>query len=147
MDKEIEKELRDGFERRFRNLINRSKKYGLPIPDKELIWKKVVESYESGFYCEYCREKMEIHSQYHDFSHVWSLDHKIPISEGGSNEPDNIAIVCTRCNLVKATLPDYAFKIAVRAMKERMDGSSYEKAMQMAFRGALANKIDRVKKE
>ena len=137
-----------GFERRWSNLVKRSRKYGVALPDKQELWSRLLSHYYKGFRCEYCGAQMLVKSpkgKVHPF--VWSIEHKIPLSEGGDNNMDNIAFVCHRCNLVKGTLPGYAWEVAVRAMQERLGGELYERAMRMAYRGALANKIERVKKE
>jgi 5-methylcytosine-specific restriction endonuclease McrA len=44
--------------------------------------------------CAYCDEKLK------DTFHI---DHIIPLSRGGSNWPDNLALSCPRCNLSKGT--------------------------------------------
>jgi 5-methylcytosine-specific restriction endonuclease McrA len=36
-----------------------------------------------------------------DVRDEYSIDHKIPLSRGGSNWPDNIQILCVRCNSSK----------------------------------------------
>ena len=44
--------------------------------------------------CVYCGEPCE---------EFWHLEHKIPLSRGGTNAIDNLAISCPSCNLSKAT--------------------------------------------
>jgi len=40
----------------------------------------------------------------------FEIDHKIPISKGGSNEIKNLLTCCARCNNLKATMSYYEFK-------------------------------------
>ena len=42
--------------------------------------------------CEYC------HSSEEGSTALFTFDHIIPQSLGGSDEPDNLALACTRCN-------------------------------------------------
>ncbi|NJN91006.1 MAG: HNH endonuclease [Leptolyngbyaceae cyanobacterium SL_5_14] len=44
------------------------------------------------YLCEYC------HSPERSSSDVFTIDHLIPRSLGGSDEPDNLALACRRCN-------------------------------------------------
>jgi 5-methylcytosine-specific restriction endonuclease McrA len=48
---------------------------------------------EQGGCCFYCNQQLE---EFH-------IDHKTPISRGGSNNIDNIALACAPCNLSKHT--------------------------------------------
>jgi 5-methylcytosine-specific restriction endonuclease McrA len=51
--------------------------------------------------CHYCKSPLE-----------WAqiqIDHKIPYSEGGGNNIENIAIVCTYCNRDKLTLTEVEY--------------------------------------
>ncbi|UBF25095.1 HNH endonuclease [Kovacikia minuta CCNUW1] len=44
------------------------------------------------FLCEYC------HSPEKSSSEIFTIDHLVPRSLGGSDEPDNLALACRRCN-------------------------------------------------
>ena len=50
---------------------------------------------------------------------VGTIDHKIPVSRGGTSEPDNLAIICQRCNSSKSdsTPEEYHAYRSVRAAK------------------------------
>ena len=37
----------------------------------------------------------------HDISHGYHVDHVVPLSRGGSNGPENLALACARCNTSK----------------------------------------------
>jgi 5-methylcytosine-specific restriction endonuclease McrA len=52
---------------------------------------------QEGF-CFYCGELL-----YSSFDNVIHVDHKIPVSRGGSNTIENIVISCASCNLKKGT--------------------------------------------
>jgi 5-methylcytosine-specific restriction endonuclease McrA len=61
--------------------------------------------------CNYC--KIEV-------GNTWHLDHIMPVSRGGSNNPENLQVLCPSCNLRKhAKLPDkfakqFAQELALR---------------------------------
>jgi HNH endonuclease len=44
------------------------------------------------YLCEYC------HSPERSSSDIFTIDHLLPKSLGGSDEPDNLALACRRCN-------------------------------------------------
>src|SRR5665647_1750114 len=52
---------------------------------------------QEGF-CFYCGELL-----YASFETTFHIDHKIPLSRGGSNNIENIALSCAACNLSKHT--------------------------------------------
>ncbi len=41
----------------------------------------------------------------------WHIDHKQPVSNGGSNDIANLAVCCCTCNLLKATHSEDVFKV------------------------------------
>lgn len=54
-------------------------------------WSKIRERIliRDGYLCQYCG------------SDATTVDHVIPISKGGTDEPDNLVAACTRCNYSK----------------------------------------------
>lgn len=59
---------------------------------------EVIKKYNGK--CAYCGK--ECLGRYH-------IDHKIPVSRGGGNEIENLALSCPHCNLVKYTKTDIEF--------------------------------------
>ena len=55
-------------------------------------WRKIRERIliRDGFCCQYCGQE-----------NATTVDHVIPISKGGTDEPDNLVAACTRCNYSK----------------------------------------------
>ena len=49
--------------------------------------------------CVYCREDLHYDDDWEDDN--VEIDHKIPVSRGGSNEPDNLQATCGYCNARK----------------------------------------------
>lgn len=50
--------------------------------------------YEAHPYCAYCDRPIKYGKS--------SLDHLIPVSRGGTDDPGNIALACLHCNQAKA---------------------------------------------
>ena len=142
MNKKEYRELRQGFNRRYRALVERSEKLHVEPPDKEALWQKVLESYENGFVCEYCGEKMMIKDPVSPHGHSWSIDHKISLYAGGDNSLDNIAIVCTRCNIVKGTMSAETYKELVQTLKV-INPELLNRMFKEMSAGRFANKMDR----
>ena len=64
-----------------------------------------------GWICPYCGTDVS--------GHIGTIDHKIPVSRGGTSEPDNLAILCQRCNSSKNDLTpeEYHAYRSVRAAR------------------------------
>ena len=60
------------------------------------ITKKLKEKIldNANYECEYCGVKLNEYNS--------TIDHKIPLSKGGTNEVSNLAAACTKCNMLKA---------------------------------------------
>lgn len=56
----------------------------------------------AGHRCEYCRAPEAI------FNFPFEVEHIIPLSLGGLNDPDNLALACRSCNLFKSVNIDFA---------------------------------------
>ena len=58
--------------------------------------------YRAGFKCQCCGAKP---SKSNDV--VLHVDHITPFSCGGSNEPDNLQVLCASCNIAKSNFYDF----------------------------------------
>lgn len=52
----------------------------------------------AGFKCEYCGRCFLVSIEDYD---TWQRDHIIPVTRGGTNHRDNIALACKLCNFMK----------------------------------------------
>jgi len=52
--------------------------------------------------CPYC---MTILDKYH-------VDHKLPVSRGGTNNPSNLQLTCPRCNILKGAMTHDEFLVS-----------------------------------
>jgi 5-methylcytosine-specific restriction endonuclease McrA len=62
-------------------------------PDTLKVWLRA-----KGF-CEYCGKDLQRTSD--DFYHGYNVDHVFPASLHGASDPDNYALACRACNLIK----------------------------------------------
>lgn len=98
-------------------------------------------------HCEYCKTKLlSKYETNYPWQKVPSIDHKIPRVCGGSNEYDNMAIVCCRCNLVKGTMNYDTYLIFIKAITEEGEEIK-ERILNEFFIGRKANKLQRMEKE
>ena len=141
----LEKELRKGFERRYRNILTKSKRLGIDVPDKEALWSKVLKVYRNGFHCEYCGRKMKIKGDGPYDKNTWSLDHKKSLWLGGDNSIDNFAIICHACNIIKGTMIYPTFRRLITLIK-KYDPSLLDEMYDEVMAGRLADKIGREQK-
>ena len=66
---------------------------------------------EAGGKCVYCGVEVTYYSKRHN---TMELDHKIPVSKGGSDDPDNLACSCRPCNRAKHDMTAEEF-VALRS--------------------------------
>ena len=65
------------------------------------------------------------------FNSTVEIDHVVPLAEGGSNDPENLAILCVQC---------HAFKTQRESVKPYLDR---EGALHCRFCGAIFSKYFR----
>lgn len=58
------------------------------------------------------------------FDRVFHIDHKIPLSKGGTNGEDNLQLLCGRCNMRKGnlTVEEYLLKLKYQDELEELKG-------------------------
>ncbi len=96
------KSLRVAYNQRWQNLKIRSEKLGIQVPDKEELWKKVVDRWNNGFKCEYCNNRMKIREPQPSLK-TFTLEHNLALHNGGDNYIRNVFIICKDCNSKKGT--------------------------------------------
>ena len=75
--------------------------------------------------CEYCKTKLNKTNL--------EVDHKLPISRGGSFNGDNLAYVCHKCNMEKGEMTDTEFLEIVKVTSTWADkGESLFKRLRAA---------------
>jgi 5-methylcytosine-specific restriction endonuclease McrA len=65
------------------------------LKDEDWIPLRMAILQRDGFVCEYCGVEGEDNAK-------WCVDHVVPLSRGGSNEPDNLVACCFPCNASKS---------------------------------------------
>lgn len=94
---------------RYNNLCSRSRDKNLKTPSWNEFAYLVRKSFQSGFRCEYCGIVMKFNGG-EQGKDVYSIDHKTPLSLGGSNEIKNLCVCCERCNMLKGQMLEKEFK-------------------------------------
>ncbi len=95
---------RDGFiySRYILELVGRpTKREGIPNWMRREVLREACD--DMGFVCAYCMARPLELSEIH-------LDHRLPISRGGINHPQNLAVCCARCNMSKGAMNDVDFQ-------------------------------------
>ena len=105
----------------------------------------LIECFNSGFCCYYCEEKLVLKDK-KPYLKVPSIDHKIPLSLGGSNDISNCVVCCHRCNIVKGTLTANTFGRLLH-MINLEDPDLLDKLFEESFKGKLAYKLERLRVE
>jgi 5-methylcytosine-specific restriction endonuclease McrA len=84
------------------SLVSRSKKYGVEcnVTIDELR-QLLIDSY--GKKCQFCNKRLDVNTLV--------LDHKIPISKGGTSNIDNLQIICSTSNSMKGSLDEEHFTL------------------------------------
>ena len=82
-----------------------------PKPGARTAWPKGLRELlrrEQGVLCVYCRGKLPFQA-----SHI---DHITPVNQGGSNERENLQLLCPGCNLRKSDRNDGEFRYRYRKL-------------------------------
>lgn len=67
----------------------------------EFNFENILEIYEQqNGLCYYCKNQL---------NNVFHIDHKIPVSRGGTSWPDNLCCTCSNCNLTKNNKTEQEF--------------------------------------
>ena len=74
-----------------------------------------------GWKCHYCRRPMRAaHSDWPDRA---TVDHRLPVSRGGTNHKANTVAACARCNTFKGSMTEREFaRAALAASGEAQHG-------------------------
>lgn len=131
--------LKKKANQRFSRIVKRSKALSIEEPNFQEIVGLIEDSYNGGFLCCYCKRKLELTATRPYYS-VFSIDHKIPLSRGGSNRVENLVVCCNVCNIVKGTMTDSEFLSTFFKLPENIRSDLFLNI----YRGQLAKKIERV---
>lgn len=142
-----EEYLEERFELKWRTLKERSTKRNIPLTtlDKYLIWNKVLDLYRENFVCEYCRQRLLICDTIPPHYKSFSIDHRIPLDANGTNNIENIAIVCTRCNIIKGTMTETTFRAFINPLLN--NPVLLDQVFKEMWNGRLADKLQRINKD
>ena len=92
------------YPKRFRNQIRQSRFRAGGLLCKEtlqMVYEDNIKKYGT-LTCDYCLKKIEFGKD--------SIDHKIPLSRGGTNRYENLTIACRPCNSKKSIKPEGLFR-------------------------------------
>lgn len=144
MDEETKKELTKIARRRY---LNNRLRVGEKVREAfkfEDGLNLLLACYEVGFLCYYCRKQLKLRDK-KPYLDVPSIDHKIPLSIGGSNNISNCVVCCHQCNIIKGTLTEDTFG-RLLAMAS-LDVGLLQKLFEESFKGKLAYKMERLRVE
>jgi 5-methylcytosine-specific restriction endonuclease McrA len=99
--------------------------YGLP----EL---RTLVAASLGTDCQYCHEKLR--------GRNFSLDHKVPISRGGSFSFRNLDVICAHCNMSKSELTSEEFS-RLNELLNDFDGRGKRNVLRRLSMGAKAFRL------
>ena len=117
-----EEELRKELNKRIKTLT-------MDTETKEELFKKLLNCYENGFKCFYCKERMELKFE-NELG--FTIDHTIPKAKNGKDNVGNLEFVCFQCNSMKADKDAGWFIKNVKRLKERKRRREEAKAIRAA---------------
>ena len=141
---DLKKKFENLILRRTNSTNKRLNIYGIAPIRPDRIRKLFLRSIRSGLYCEYCGEKMELFASRRDFRMAISIDHIIPLSNGGTNSEGNLKVCCTRCNLVKGTMTQDQFLFILKQFEENRGHAEKIAWLNDSYKHALAYKMERM---
>lgn len=91
-----------------------------PKPGTRIAWSKglreTLHREQSGL-CMYCRVKLSL-----NVLGATHIDHKIPVNQGGTNDKENLHLLCAGCNLRKSDRSDAEFRYRYRSLLPQQAG-------------------------
>ena len=127
----------------YHNLVfKKFKRHFSEIPIIEL--EEQVNNYfklneKENIYCEYCNVELKPNQRY-PYNDASSLDHKLPKTRGGENNFNNIAITCTKCNIIKGTMNTEEYLKFLELLSVEPEWK--EKILTSLFWGRRANMLN-----
>ena len=118
-----------------------------PKPGVRTVWPKGLRERlhgEQRGFCMYCRVKLS--SSHIDViapSSPSHIDHKTPVNQGGTNNPENLQLLCPGCNIRKSDRTDAEFRHRYRTLLPQERGSMPNRRIKQAeFRAATRTARD-----
>jgi CRISPR/Cas system Type II protein with McrA/HNH and RuvC-like nuclease domain len=141
---DLKKKFENLVLRRTNSTNKRLNIYGIIPVRPDRIRKLFLQSINNGLICSYCGEKMELFASREDFRMAISVDHIVPLSNGGTNSEENLVVCCTRCNLVKGTSTQDQFLFILNQFKEQQGHDKMIAWLNDSYKHALAYKMERM---
>jgi 5-methylcytosine-specific restriction endonuclease McrA len=129
-------ELETVFEKRWRTLEKRSFKHNLSMPNYNQVHALLFQSYNNGFKCNYCGVQLKVKDSY-PYYFVFSLEHKKPLQNGGTNAIENLAIICHRCNIVKGPMSEETWRAIIKSLPPHL----FNKMCNELFVGRMSDEL------
>ena len=106
------------------------KKYYTEFTDKQKhdMVDLLLYKLEGDMICPCCGKDMQIFSNGHYWYDAWSIDHRVELSAGGTNDLENLQVICGECNLGKED------KVKPVIATDKDGNTKYYKTMMEAVR-------------
>jgi 5-methylcytosine-specific restriction endonuclease McrA len=137
----INESLRPLIQRRYSSLNKRCVNLGIEKPHPGTLENLFDLATKTGFRCYYCHDDLEPGGTC-PYRKSPSVDHKTPLTSGGSNELENLVLCCHECNIIKGTLDDADFFRLLSLLIQ--DQGLKRRLFEKWFNYGLANKIERL---
>lgn len=98
----------------------------------------------NGGKCCYCGVELKIEDTF-PFKKLYSIDHYVPLSMGGTSQKENLVVCCVACNIIKGTLSGDTYKELIS--KIGVNSKLFDTIFNESFNGKFANKIERMGEE
>ena len=117
-----------------------------PKPGTRTSWPKGLRERlyrEQQGLCMYCRAKLSHTSHVDVIRPISHIDHKIPVNQGGTNDRENLQLVCAPCNLRKSDRNDAEFRHRYRNLLPQQQGRMPTRSIkQSQFRSVTRDTSD-----
>lgn len=117
-----------------------------PKPGTRVAWPKGLRERlyrEQNGLCMYCRAKLTQSSHVDVVRPISHIDHKVPVNQGGTNDRENLQLLCAGCNLRKLDRSDAEFRHRYRSLLPQRTGSMPARRIkQSEFRAVTRNTPD-----
>lgn len=132
----------DRAERAYERLVERSERLGIPAPSEEV----VIGMLAKATRCEYCDRRL-IRTDPEPYGKRPTMEHRLPLALGGSNDRGNLAVSCVRCNILKGTATASAYCALIEGKSEKILDEFFIESRLGILAGERAEEARRIEEE
>lgn len=136
------------FSRRFKHLKERCKMNNYPEPNIDVfkgIYIEHLMDIKKDFKCFYCGQHLRFKGDAKikksvNYEDLYTFEHRIPLSKGGTHNKDNIVLSCLSCNVLKDDMDEETFIELIKSIPKELKYKLFQEKSKSSNR--ISSKFD-----